>query len=248
MTTKHPFPCPTKLWHSDGYDSISPTNPKLSAKGKSVVVTGGGTGIGAETAMYFAQAGAARIALMGRRLQPLQDTKDAIEAKYDTKVFVASTDVTKRAEVEKAFSDFGIGGKIDVLISNAAKSGPIGAIKDIDGDEIVDAMYDNAKGAVNVARGFLRYAADNAVVVEVNSNAAHVNFTAGFSSYCVAKFATYRFWDCFALEFPRMRVYHIHPGVVDTDMNRAVGGVKAIGYEDKGKCCKRLEYQANDKD
>jgi NAD(P)-dependent dehydrogenase (short-subunit alcohol dehydrogenase family) len=248
MTTQHPFPCPTKLWHSDSYDSISPSNPKLSAKGKSVVVTGGGTGIGAETAMYFAQAGAARIALMGRRLQPLQETKAAIEAKYDAKVFVASTDVTKRAEVNKAFSDFGNGGEIDVLISNAARTGPIGAIKDIDGDEIVDAMYDNVKGAVNVAQAFLRYATENAVVVDVNSSAAHVNFTAGFSSYCVAKFAVYRFWDCFALEFPRMRVYHIQPGVVDTDMNKAVGGTKAIGYEDKGEPGRTPEYQANHKD
>ena len=37
----------TKTWHNKPYASISPSRPELSAKGKNVVVTGGGTGIGA---------------------------------------------------------------------------------------------------------------------------------------------------------------------------------------------------------
>lgn len=36
----------TKVWHSDTYPAINPTKPELSVAGKSVVITGGGAGIG----------------------------------------------------------------------------------------------------------------------------------------------------------------------------------------------------------
>jgi hypothetical protein len=52
-------PFPTKTSHKTAYPAISPTRPELTAKGKTIVITGGGTGIGAETALYFAKAGAA---------------------------------------------------------------------------------------------------------------------------------------------------------------------------------------------
>jgi NADPH:quinone reductase-like Zn-dependent oxidoreductase len=110
--TMAPFPSPTSTWHTKTYQSISPTRPELSAKGKTVVVTGGGTGIGAETARYFAEAGASRIAIFGRREQPLLDTKASIEHKFpDVEVFVASTDVTNKNEVDAAFAKFVGGGK-----------------------------------------------------------------------------------------------------------------------------------------
>jgi NAD(P)-dependent dehydrogenase (short-subunit alcohol dehydrogenase family) len=106
-----------------------------------VVVTGGGTGIGAETARYFAEAGASRIALLVRREQPLLDTKASIEHKFaDVEVFVASTDVTKKSEVDAAFAKFVGDGKIHVLISNAAMIGPQDPVRDVDLDKFLDAI------------------------------------------------------------------------------------------------------------
>lgn len=37
----------TKTIRRDPYGAISPTNPELSAAGKIIVITGGGTGLGA---------------------------------------------------------------------------------------------------------------------------------------------------------------------------------------------------------
>lgn len=232
-----PFPSPTAKWHSTAYDSISPTRPELSAKGKAVVVTGGGTGIGAETARSFAAAGASRIALFGRRQQPLDETKASIEKEFGhVEVFVASTDITIQAQVDAAFDQFGKNGKIDVLISNAGVSGPLGSIGALDVKEFMDGVNANVGGNLIVAQAFLRHAAKGATVVDVNSAAAHVNMGPGFASYCVSKMGVFRLWDSVAFKSPDLRVFHVQPGVVDTEMNRQAGGVKALGYEDHGQC------------
>jgi NAD(P)-dependent dehydrogenase (short-subunit alcohol dehydrogenase family) len=236
ITMAAPFPSPTSTWHTKTYQSISPARPELSAKGKTIVITGGGSGIGAETALYFAKAGASRIALLGRREQPLLDTKASIEHKFtNVEVFVASTDVNNRSEVGAAFSKFAGDGKIHVLVSGAAMIGPQEAVGDVDGDKFLDAIQQNLRGSLNVAQAFLRHAAKDAVAIDVNSSAAHLNFAPQFASYSVAKLAVFRLWDSVAFGNPELSVFHVQPGVVDTAMNREAGGIDAIGCSDDGK-------------
>ncbi|KAL2871623.1 SDR family oxidoreductase [Aspergillus lucknowensis] len=235
-----PFPSATRTWHSTSYPSISPSKPSLSAKGKTVLITGGGTGIGGETARSFAVAGASRIALLGRRIQPLLDTKAAIEREYGqtTTVFVASTDVTKKSEVDAAFEKFvstdtdAGSTKVDILVSNAATTGPFEGVEDSDPNELLNGVNINLSGALYIAQAFSRFAAPDAVIIDVNSNAAHLNYAPRFASYSIAKLAVFRLWDMVGFANPAWSVFHIQPGVVDTEMNRAVGGVKAVGYED----------------
>ncbi|OQE41881.1 hypothetical protein PENCOP_c004G07035 [Penicillium coprophilum] len=228
-----PFPSPTTKWHTKAYQSISPDRPELSAKGKTLVVTGGGTGIGSETARHFAEAGVSRIALLGRREQPLLETKASIENKFpQIEVFVAPTDITNKDQVDAAFVEFAIEGSIDILVSNAAIIGPQEGIGNVDSDRFVGAIQENLKGALAVAQAFLRHASSDAVVIEINSSAAHVNFGPGFAAYSVAKLAVFRIWDSLAFANPDLSVFHIQPGVVDTAMNKEAGGVKATGIED----------------
>ena len=201
-----------------------------------MIITGGGTGIGAETAHSFAEAGASRIALIGRREQPLLDTKASIEHKFaNVEVFVASADVTKKSDVDKAFSNFLGNGKIHILMSNAAMLGPKESVRDVDGDKFVDAIQQNLKGSLNVAQAFLRHAATDAVAIEINSCVAHMNFAPGLAAYSVAKMAVFRLWDSLAFANPELSVFHVQPGSVNTDMNKEAGGVEATGVEDDGK-------------
>lgn len=231
-----PFPSPTATWHDTTYPSLSPSRPELSVKGKTVLITGGGTGIGAETARHFTEAGASRIALLGRREQPLVDTKASIEQKFPSvEVFIAPTDVTEKSQVNAAVARFVGDGKIDILVSNTAIIGPQDPVKDVDSDKFLDAIQQNLKGTLFVAQAFLRHAAPDAVVVETNSSAAHINFGPGFASYSIAKLAVFRLWDSVAFANPGLSVFHVQPGVVDTDMNKEAGGVKAVGFEDHGK-------------
>jgi FlaA1/EpsC-like NDP-sugar epimerase len=77
-----PFPPFTKVWHTEPYPAISPTRPELSVTGKSVLITGGGTGIGAAIAKAFAAAGSTQIAIVGRTEKTLLATKQELETLF----------------------------------------------------------------------------------------------------------------------------------------------------------------------
>lgn len=234
-----PFPSPTKRWHTKAQPSTSPTRPELSARGKSVIITGGGTtGIGGETARHFAQAGASRIALLGRREGPLLDNKAHIESEYPgVEVVAIQADVTVQADVDAAFSQFTTGGggrnnnKIDVLVHTAAAVGPKDPVSSdaLDGDAFLGSVHANVAGALWVARAFVRHAApQGAVAVAVSSWAAHLSVNEAFASYCVGKMAAFRLWDTVALSNPQLSVFHTQPGVVLTELNLEVGGAKSF--------------------
>ncbi len=88
-------------------------------KDKTILITGGGTGLGKSMALRFAELGA-NIVITGRREDVLKETAKEIAAK-GAKVFTKSCDVRKYDEVEATFdaaeSEFG---HIDVLVNNAA--------------------------------------------------------------------------------------------------------------------------------
>ncbi|CAO2658161.1 Nn.00g074210.m01.CDS01 [Neocucurbitaria sp. VM-36] len=216
------LPSPTKKFHKKAYPFIDPSRPELSAKGKTVVITGGGTGIGAGTAKCFAKAGASRIAILGRREQPLLDTKANINAESPgVEVLAIPTDVTKTSEVDAAFAK--IGGKIDILVSNAAVIGKMGNIVDITTEEFLSGIVINLQGNVNVTKAFLNYAPKEAVIIETNSAAAHMDIAGGFATYNVAKMATARFYTSLAIEHPELFIFSVQPGAVDTEMSRRAG-------------------------
>ena len=114
---KPPFPSYTETWHNDTYDAISPRRPEVSVADKTIVIAGAGQGIGRETSVAFAVAGAAHIALLGRRANTLNETKDAVtKANPATRVSIHTASVTDEQALAKAASEIG---SWDVLILNA---------------------------------------------------------------------------------------------------------------------------------
>jgi NAD(P)-dependent dehydrogenase (short-subunit alcohol dehydrogenase family) len=88
-------------------------------KGRTILITGGGTGLGRSMALRFAEVGA-NLFLVGRREEPLIETCEAIRAKGGRATF-AGADVRDFAAVEKvidlAEKEFG---SVDTLVNNAA--------------------------------------------------------------------------------------------------------------------------------
>ena len=88
-------------------------------KGRTILITGGGTGLGRSMALRFAELGA-NLFLIGRREEPLAKTCKEIQAKKACAAF-ATCDVRDFAAVEGAVAaaekEFG---RVDTLVNNAA--------------------------------------------------------------------------------------------------------------------------------
>ncbi len=86
--------------------------------GKRVLVTGGGTGSGADLARGFAAAGA-QVVVTGRRPEPL-----AAVANSASGIYAVVGDVTSEADVARMFAE---AGPVDIVIANAgvAESAPL---------------------------------------------------------------------------------------------------------------------------
>ena len=61
-------------------------------KGKRILVTGGGTGLGKEMATHYASLGA-DIVICGRRLNVLEETADEIKSNHGVDVLAQSLDI-----------------------------------------------------------------------------------------------------------------------------------------------------------
>jgi NAD(P)-dependent dehydrogenase (short-subunit alcohol dehydrogenase family) len=223
-----PFPLPKGIqtWHSTSYPAIDPSRPELNAKGKTVVVSGGGSGIGAAIAKAFAAAGAPQIAIFGRRQNVLEATKAAIEREYpSTHISTYTADVTKATEVDAAFDQIAHKfGKIDVFVSNSGFLSTPNPVTSSDFDDWWTSMETNVKGAFLGSRAFLRHAAKDAYLLNISTAISHMPaLPMGISAYAVSKAAAVKLFEYIALENPGIHVVNVQPGVVESDVNRKSG-------------------------
>lgn len=88
-------------------------------KGKVVLITGGGTGLGRSMGLRFAELGASLV-LTGRRPEVLEKAAGEMQKK-GARVFFKTADVRKYDEVEAVFEESEKAlGPIDILVNNAA--------------------------------------------------------------------------------------------------------------------------------
>ncbi|WP_433833139.1 SDR family oxidoreductase [Flavobacterium anhuiense] len=89
-------------------------------KGKVIVVTGGGSGLGKAMTKYFLELGA-QVAITSRDLEKLKTTAAELESETDGKCLPLQCDVRHYEEVENMLQEtLKVFGKVDVLLNNAA--------------------------------------------------------------------------------------------------------------------------------
>ena len=88
-------------------------------KGKKILVTGGGTGLGREMATHFAMHGA-ELYICGRRQNVLEETANIISSKYDSKVHFDTLDIRDSKDVDDYVQSIFEKGPLDGLVNNAA--------------------------------------------------------------------------------------------------------------------------------
>ena len=226
----------TPTIHSDTYPAISSIS-QSNLTGKSVFISGASRGIGHATALSYARAGAAKIAVTGRSRTDIENIEQEIIAAAATasptkrnpppQVLVLSLDVLDYASVKAAAqtTEHAFGGKLDILINNAGYLEPGIPIADSDADDYWRTWEVNYRGLYWMTKAFLPLLlrADNETglktIVNVSSMGA-LALRVGGSAYQTTKFAMLKFTEFVMVEYADQGIlcYAVHPGGVMTKM------------------------------
>jgi NAD(P)-dependent dehydrogenase (short-subunit alcohol dehydrogenase family) len=191
----------------------------MTFRGRTVLVTGASSGIGRETALAFAAAGA-NVVLLARRAKVL--AKVAAEArKLGATTLVASTDVTEAAAVagafRKAVKRFGT---VDIVVNNAGVLIP-SRVEDLRTADLRKMLDVNLIGALHVMQEAVKVMRrqGHGQIVNVASLAGRRGFSP-LGGYCASKFALVGLTEALRTELvgERIHVSLVLPGVVDTPM------------------------------
>lgn len=188
--------------------------------GKVAIVTGGGTGIGRGLAVALATEGV-RVAVCGRREQPLQGTLARIEDTAGEGLAV-SADVSLEEDVERLVQEVqDTWGSVDILVNNAGIGGgrPIHEHDVTSWDRI---MAVNLRGPFLMTRAVLpdMRRRGSGHIINVSSESG-VEYYEGNGAYGVSKHALNALGEIIQRENQEysIRVDTICPGMVVTEMS-----------------------------
>lgn len=186
--------------------------------GKIALVTGGGSGIGLETARVFVAEGAS-VAIAGRNRDKLQAAATDLNA--GARVLTHAADVSDKSQVaalvDAVTRRFG---RIDILVNNAGANVKNRAMKDMDIDTWDRQIAANLNSAFYCIFGVLPQmrARQDGVIVNISSIAGKRAGPLGGVAYSAAKFGMSAVGICLGVEEKDngIRVTNIYPGEVDT--------------------------------
>jgi len=186
---------------------------------KTALITGGGTGIGKETALLFAREGA-NVIITGRREAKLKETQQEAQKK-GLKIDYIVSDVSNEGDC-KASVDFAIGkyGRIDILFNNAGILFP-GLTHETD-TETWEKIFDtNVKGTYFMSKYVIPHMLRQGKGSIVNnSSVGGLNGFPGLAAYTASKGAVTLLTKTMALEYADkgIKVNAICPGTIETPM------------------------------
>ncbi len=186
-----------------------------SIQGMSVLVTGGGTGIGLGTAERFAESGAL-VTITGRREQLLRESAERIGSRCRA----VPGDVTiaeDRCRMVEGAVDHG--GGLDALLNLAANM-YAGPITELEEDRLLDLFHGNVVAGMMLVQLAKPYLADRKGCVVFAGSVHTQRAFPGASPYAATKGAIEVLTGVLAAELGRdgIRVSCIRPGAVHTDL------------------------------
>jgi 3-oxoacyl-[acyl-carrier protein] reductase len=191
----------------------------LKLTGRVVAITGGSTGIGAETALAFAREGC-QVAVCGRSKKKLYNLETRF-AQEGLKVFTVCANVLYieqlTAFLEQTVRKFG---QLDILVNNAAidKEKPFAELSEDEWNEIVNIDFKAVYyGCVFAARQMRKQC--SGVIINISSFAS-VLPVAGSALYSSIKSAVDQLTRTLSAELAayNIRIVSIQPGVTETQL------------------------------
>ena len=187
------------------------------SKKKSICITGGASGMGLETGLFFSRKGWL-VGLLDKDLALLNEA--AILFDPET-VMVAEVDVTSPDNLDRAMNNFSVfsGGRLDIMFNNAGIANFAGAFEDIKIEEMNKIIDVNFKGVVNGCFTMLEIlkSTKNSMLLNTSSVAGLIT-APGISVYGATKHAVSSLTENLRIEFERygIKVSEINPWFTET--------------------------------
>jgi NADP-dependent 3-hydroxy acid dehydrogenase YdfG len=194
----------------------------MDLKGKIVLITGASSGIGAATALAFAEEGA-KLLLAARRAGKMAEIASAALERGAQAVHSVHLDVRNRTAVQRAIDELPEEwAEISVLVNNAGLSRGLDKLytgKIDDWEEMIDT---NVKGLLYVTRAVVpgMVVRGSGHVVNLGSTAGELSYPNG-AVYCGSKAAVRAINDGLRQDLlgTPVRVTTVDPGMVETDFS-----------------------------
>ena len=192
----------------------------MGIRGKSVLITGAGRGIGKRLAMGFAEAGA-RVGLLSRSQAELDLAKLEIEQAGGNALRIRA-DVRDLEQMQAAAERVrAVFGSLDVLVAAAGIQGPVGPFLGAPTKRWNETVETNLIGAANSCRAVLPGMVERRsgkLILLVGGGSGHSR--PNFSAYAASKAAVARFVECLADEVldHNVQVNSMSPGGAYTHM------------------------------
>ena len=195
----------------------------MKLKDKVAIITGGGSGIGKETALLFAKEGA-KIVIADYEEEASRQTLDEIVNNGSSAIFV-KTDVKEIEEVEKmvekTLEEYGT---IDILVNNAGITRD-GLLKDISNEKWNKVLEINLTGVFNCTKIASQVMTEKESGVIINaSSAVGIYGNIGQTNYAATKSGVIGMTKTWAKELGKkgVRVNAVAPGFIKTNMTAKV--------------------------
>jgi 7-alpha-hydroxysteroid dehydrogenase len=197
--------------------------PSGGLEGMAVLVTGGGTGIGAACAARLAADGAA-VTITGRTEAKLEAAAKKIEAVagHGGRIQIMAGDVTNEDDVQAMMAKAAEPtGELDGVVANAGGGGGMGPYHVLDTDEFIRVLHLNVLGTMLCVKHSVPYMvkAGGGSFVGMSSIAGQVTHPY-FGAYCVGKAGIEQMMMNAADEFgpSHIRFNSIRPGFIATEI------------------------------
>lgn len=193
----------------------------MTAGGR-IVITGATSGLGRELALQYAAelGGEARLGLVGRRAERLDEVADACRA-HGATAWTYPCDVTDGPAMRALAEDYlGAAGGVDLVIANAGTGGP-DRLSRGDPGPLASTLQINVIGVVNTVVPFVPAMKDQGAghVVAIASIAGY-RALPGHATYAASKRAVQVLMDGFGYDLNRwgIEVTTINPGFVVSEL------------------------------
>lgn len=204
----------------------------LGLKGKVVIVTGGGAGIGAAMCQTFAEEGANVVIADFRPIEDTVSYANKLAQNYQVETLAVKVDVSKPDDVKRLFTEtIKKFGTVDILMNNAGKMG-LNRIEDITIEELQKFESVNIEGLFLMSQAMVKLhreqKREKSWIVNTISKSAFSTNSGGNSPYIATKGAAAAFTRGLATEVGREGIYvnGIIPGYVVTETTKNIPNAK----------------------